>query len=167
MDPAIRFGEKAIELSPSFALGYLALGMSRLYAGRAAEAIEPLEHGLRLNPFDPQNFHWFRILALARYFSGNEEAALQSALRALSIRPQWPFTLETVTMCYSALGRLAEAHKSAQQMRQAAGPRLDPVAPMMVLNPDWADHIAEMLGKAEGVDAKPHGPTESNLQTRT
>jgi adenylate cyclase len=148
MDPAIRFGEKTIELSPSFALGYLALGMSRLYAGRAAEAIEPLQRALRLNPFDPQNFHWFRILALAHYFSGNKEAALQSALRALNIRPHWPFTLETVTMCYGALGCATEAYKSLVQMRQAIGPRRDPVAPMKVLNPDWADHIGEMLRNA-------------------
>jgi TolB-like protein len=148
LEPAIRFAEKAIELSPSFALGYLALGMSRLYAGRAAEAIEPLQRGLRLNPFDPQNFHWFRILGLAHYFSGNKQAALQSVLQALNIRPQWLFTLETVTMCYCALDRMADARKSVQQMRQAAGPRRDPVAPMKVLNPEWAAHIAEMLGKS-------------------
>jgi tetratricopeptide (TPR) repeat protein len=151
MEPAIRFAEKAIALSPSFALGYLALGMSQLYDGKAAEAIEPLQRGLRLNPFDPQNFHWFRILALAFYFSGDKEAALQSVLKALNIRPQWSATLETVTMCYSALGRTAEARESFQQMRQAAGPGRDPVAPMKVITPHWADHIAEMLRKAEGL----------------
>ena len=68
LEQAIQAAEKAAAISPSFALAHLGVGMARLYAGDAAGSIEPLERGLRLNPFDPQNFHWFRSLALAFYF---------------------------------------------------------------------------------------------------
>jgi adenylate cyclase len=95
LERATRAAETAIALSPSFALGHLALGLARLSAGNAVEALGPNEHGLRLSPFDPQNFVWLGNLALAQYFAGNREAALQTAMRALSIRPGWVPTLET------------------------------------------------------------------------
>jgi tetratricopeptide (TPR) repeat protein len=85
---AILAAETAIKLSPSFALGYLALGFALLNSGRATEAIDSMERGLRLNPHDPQNFIWLGNLALAQYFAGNREAALQTARRALNIRPR-------------------------------------------------------------------------------
>jgi TolB-like protein len=151
MESAIRFAQKTIDLSPSFALGHLVLGMARLYSGCAAKAVEPLEHGLRLNPYDPQNFHWFRILALAHYFSGQNEPAIQAALKALNVRPSWPFTLETVAVCYAALDRLPDAKECIDRMQRLPGPKTDPIAPMKALNPDWAEHLSAMLRKATGV----------------
>ena len=68
--------QRAIRLSPSFALGHLILGAALLHAGRPQDAIEPLEHGLRLSPYDPQNFAWLFLLAVAYYFSGNAEPGL-------------------------------------------------------------------------------------------
>ena len=62
---AVLASERAIDLSPSFALGHLVLGMAHLFAGNANGAIEPLAYGLRLNPHDPQNSVWFNLLALA------------------------------------------------------------------------------------------------------
>src|SRR5690349_10512725 len=50
--------QRAIDLSPSFALGHFALGRSRLAIGRPVAAIEALQRGLRLNPNDPQAFVW-------------------------------------------------------------------------------------------------------------
>src|SRR5207253_2639326 len=85
LERATRAAETAIALSPSFALGHVALGFARFNAGKALEAIGPCEHGLRLSPFDPQNFQWLGNLALAQYFAGSREAALQTAMRALSI----------------------------------------------------------------------------------
>ena len=55
-DAAIRAATRCVELSPSFALGHAALGQALLAAGRAAQALEPLEYGLRRNPYDPRTF---------------------------------------------------------------------------------------------------------------
>lgn len=55
---------------------------ARLLAGNLAAAINPLEHGLRLNPYDPRNFHWYRVLALSQYFAGQHQAALEAAFGA-------------------------------------------------------------------------------------
>ncbi|TIM88397.1 MAG: transcriptional regulator, partial [Mesorhizobium sp.] len=61
---AILAAERSIELGPSFALGYLVLGMARLFVGDAAGARKPLARGLELNPHDPQNAVWFSLLML-------------------------------------------------------------------------------------------------------
>ncbi len=42
-DRAMEAAQRALDLSPSFALGYLQLGFGRLFAGRAAQAVEPLQ----------------------------------------------------------------------------------------------------------------------------
>ncbi len=147
VERAIRAAETAIALSPSFALGYMVLGFARLNAGRAVEAIDSYEHGLRLTPFDPQNFEWLRCLAVAQYFAGNPEAALQVATRALNVRPTWTPTLETLAICHAALGQFEEAHSFVGQMRQLEKPP-DTLAQMKVRRPDWAAEMASMLRKA-------------------
>src|SRR5207249_4134548 len=78
LEQSMGAARKAIEISPSLALGHLVLGLALLFSGRAPEAIAPLEYGLRLSPYDPQNFVWFNVLALARLFSGRAEAGLEA-----------------------------------------------------------------------------------------
>jgi adenylate cyclase len=123
------------------------LGFARLNAGMAVEAIDSYEHGLRLTPFDPQSFEWLRCLALAQYFAGNREVALQVATRALNIRPTWTPTLETLAICYAALGRVEEARSFVAQIRQLGKPP-DTLAQMKARKPDWAAEMAAMLRKA-------------------
>jgi TolB-like protein len=147
---AARASEKAVELSPSFALAHLGLGMSLLYSGNPEKAIEPMARGLRLNPFDPQNSHWFRVQALALYFSDQKEPALAAAQRALKARPGWPLTLETAAICHVALGQIEEARACLEQMRTAPAPKGDPTAIMRRRNPKWAAEIEALLRKATG-----------------
>jgi adenylate cyclase len=148
LERAILAAETAIKLSPSFALGYLALGLARLSSGRAIEAIDPYERGLRLNPHDPQNFVFLRGLAFAQYFAGNREAALKTATRALAIRPTWTPTLETMTICYAALDRLEEARAMVEQMRHLE-PSSDTFEQTMKAHkPEWAAEMESMLRKA-------------------
>jgi adenylate cyclase len=149
LDQAIRAAEKAIEISPSFALGHLVLGMAQLTCGRAAEAIVPLEHGLRLSPFDPQNFVWFRALALALYFAREQARALEAAKRALKVRPSWRPTLETVVLCCMALDHKEEVKIFVEQMRHLEKPAVDMLDHQLKKNnPQWAREISLMLRKA-------------------
>src|SRR5215831_13114910 len=105
---------KRPRLAPALALGHFVLGMALLFSGRALEAIAPLEYGLRLSPYDPQNFVWCNVLALARLFSGRAEAALEAAARALQVRPNWWTSLEVLVYCYAALEKWDEARRCSQ-----------------------------------------------------
>jgi TolB-like protein len=140
--------EKAIALSSSFALGHLVLGMARLFAGLAREAIEPLEHGLALNPNDPQNPVWYNVLAYAQLFAGEAERALATANKVLAIRPTFRPTLETLACCHVAVGKLDDAHRCASRMIELAGPESHFLTPLKQLHPEWDQRISQMLDQA-------------------
>ncbi len=137
LDRAIPAAERAIELTPSFALGHLVLGMARLFKGQASEAIAPLERGLRLNPYDPQNFAWINILALAHLFSGSPDQAFDCAMKAQKVRPGWRPIFETLAVCHVALGRPAEARRTIAEMSKLEKLAGDALAPLFAGNPRW------------------------------
>jgi TolB-like protein len=145
---AVVAAERSVELAPGFALGHLVLGTARLFSGRAEDAVPPLERGLTLNPYDPQNFVWYDLLALARLFSGQADLALQSAFKALQIRPLWRPILETICCCQVALGRLEEARQIIGEMRALEKPAGDVLAPLMARNPLWRKQLSASLQAA-------------------
>lgn len=141
--------QNAIALNPSFALGHLVLGMARLFDGDPQCAIAPLEHGLALNPNDPQNITWQNLLAYAQLLVGDLEHALDSAKQALSVRPVFRPTFETLACCTVALDRAKEAHQWFTRMQELDGPKSHFLAPLKRNNPDYAKRIARMLGSAK------------------
>lgn len=148
LEQAVRAAEEAVEISPSFALGHFVLGLGRLFSGNAADAIGSIERGLRLNPYDPQNFVFIQMLALAFYFVDQRDKALQTAIRALKIRPAWLPTLETLALCYATLDRVEEARECVKQMRGLEKPKGDLLALLKIHNPQWTELITAMLRKA-------------------
>ncbi|HEX2113961.1 MAG TPA: winged helix-turn-helix domain-containing protein [Alphaproteobacteria bacterium] len=147
-DQAIPAAEEAVSISPSFALGYLVLGMAQLFCGHAAAAMAPLEHGLKLNPHDPQNFVWFNLLAWAQLFEGSAEEALVSATRAMKVRPDWRPTFETLAACYAALGKTEDARRCIEQMLTLDAPAGDVLGPLKRQAHGRRDQMAALLSKA-------------------
>ena len=117
-DRAASEAQKAIDLSPSFALGWLLLGMGRLFAGRAAQAVEPLQRGLRLNPHDPQAFIWLQLLAFAHQLSGGAEEAAQRAREAVAMRPESASGQAALACASVRLGRMGEARAGVLALEQ-------------------------------------------------
>jgi adenylate cyclase len=150
LDQAVRAAEEAVEISPSFALGYFVLGVGRLFSGNAIGAIDSFERAVRLNPYDPQNFVFIQLHALAYYFADQNDKALQAATRALKIRPTWLPTLETLAVCYARLDRMEEARACIIQMREIEKPKGDLLALLKKHNPQWTEIMATMLRKAGG-----------------
>ena len=147
-EQAVLAAERAIEVSPSFALGYLVHGMAQLFRGSASRAIPPLERGLTLSPYDPQNFAWYNLLALAYLFSGQAEPALAAAIKAQKVRPAWRPTIETLTCCYASLGHGEDAQACVMQMRKLVKPPGDTLGPLRSRNPQWAQQMESLLRSA-------------------
>ena len=145
---AIRAAEKAVELSPGFALGHLVLGMARLFSGDAGKAVESLECGLHLNRYDPQNFIWYHVLSLAYLFSGDASEALQRAAAALKVRPTWRSAMETAAACCAALGRTDAARQWIDQMTKLPRPSGDALQPLWRSQPRWACQMQLLLDTA-------------------
>jgi len=130
-------------------LGYLVLGMARLFSGDAAGARKPLARGLELNPHDPQNGVWFGLLMLALLFSGDVESALETGRTALKARPDWPALLRIQACCHAAAGHREQARRfatAASDFPEAAG---DALGPFRDGNKEWATRLDELLREAE------------------
>jgi TolB-like protein len=141
----------AINLNPSFALGHLVLGMASLFDGEAERAIISLRHGLTLNPNDPQNVAWHILLAYAQLLAGRPNDALDSATRALAIRPLFAPTFEALACCTAALGQFEDARGWSARLMGVDGPERHFVAPIRANQPDYDKRITELLREA-GID---------------
>jgi tetratricopeptide (TPR) repeat protein len=118
--------------------------MGHLFRGNATEAISPLEHGLTLNPNDPQNFVWLNLLSLAHLFAGAADKALVAAIRGRKVRPGWRPIYETLTCCYVALGQYRDAGECRAEMAQLE-PSGDALGPLRLRNPAWAEQLAKWV----------------------
>jgi adenylate cyclase len=145
---AVQSGMEAVEISPSFALGFFVVGTGQIFNGNAKGSIDAFERALRLNPYDPQNFVFIQLLALAYYFDAQLDKALQTAVRASKIRPTWLPTLETLALCYAHLDRIAEARACLNQMRSLERPKHDFLSRFKEHNALWAEQMAAVLNKA-------------------
>lgn len=140
--------QAAIDLNPSFALGHLVLGMARLFDGDASRAVAPLRHGLTLNPNDPQNVAWHILSAYAELLSNLPDKALESANRALALRPVFGPTFEALCCCTMALGRCDEARRWGERLAEVDGPEAHFIAPMRASQPEYDKRIARLCQKA-------------------
>ena len=145
LDLGIQAAEKAVDVSPSFALGHLVLGMALLYSGEPTAATQPLEQGLELNRHDPHNFVWYNVLALSLLFRGDTEGALGLARMSLKIRPLWRSSMETMAACCARLGRGDEAREWRVRLSGLAPAPGDALRPMWQRNPDWAASMRAWL----------------------
>jgi TolB-like protein len=144
---ARRSAEKAIELNQSFALGHLVRGMALLYDGDAARAVVSLELGLKLNRYDPQNFVWYTLAALAFLFDGQPERASERAVAALKVRPAWRAAVRTAAAASAALGRVEEGAGWRRQWSEAP-PSADALAPLWRRNAAWATRMKNLTWRA-------------------
>ena len=140
--------QSAIDLNPSFALGHLVLGTARLFDGDAGRAVAPLRHGLTLNPNDPQNVAWHILLAYAELLSDAPDKALESANRALALRPVFGPTFEVLCCCTMALGRLDDARRWAKRMKEVDNSESHFIAPIKANQPEYDKRIVRLVLRA-------------------
>ncbi len=111
-------GNEAVELNPSFSLGYLQLGAMLIWAGRADDGLQAVEKSMRLSPKDPFSRVRAITLGLGQYFLGDLDAAGASFKRA-----QHGHFIASVAYIFSAFvlarqDRLDEAHAALHQARK-------------------------------------------------
>ena len=114
---ALTAAQRAIDLNPNFALGYFALGETRIFMGHFSETIDPMMRCLRLTPRDPFASFYLSLIALAHYHLGNYEEALNYSERALQRRRIY-VVLRTLAATLGHLGRTEEARSVVAEMEQ-------------------------------------------------
>ena len=75
-DKAVAYGEKTLALAPNFADIQATIAIPFMYSGRAEEAIELVQHAMRLSPYYPA---WYLpVIGMAYRFTGQYEKAIDA-----------------------------------------------------------------------------------------
>mgnify|MGYP003790532563 CR=1 FL=1 len=119
-DEAIAVAHDAIELNPSSAHAYFALGWSQVNVGREVEAIENLSKAAEWSPHDPHLSTIYHMQAMAHHRLGQLEDA--SVLARQSIRQSnatyWPYaTLCSILGSMKALDKIEPVKERLLQLR--------------------------------------------------
>ncbi|MBW1707596.1 MAG: tetratricopeptide repeat protein, partial [Deltaproteobacteria bacterium] len=113
-DKAIAAAKRAVELSPSGANAYSAMGTALRYAGRPEEAIPLFKKAISLNPISSSLL--LRNLGGAYLLAGRHEEAIVVFKRSLQERPNDLFTHLGLAVCFISLGREEEARAEAKEV---------------------------------------------------
>jgi tetratricopeptide (TPR) repeat protein len=113
---AISLIDRALELNPSFALGWQWSGWLRLWAGEPDVAIGHFETSLRLNPLQGRADYYLGI-GMGHFFAGRFEDAAASLLLSLQEGPAWVPTHRFLASCYAHLGRFDEARETVTRLQ--------------------------------------------------
>jgi adenylate cyclase len=109
-DGALAEFRRATALDRNFAVGYATTGMVLMYAGRAAEALEPIALAMRLDPHgSPLVLH---TLAQAHFSLGDYETAARHLLERIARMPGTDASRMLLASCYGQLGRAEDARKA-------------------------------------------------------
>jgi len=112
--------ETAIELNPSFAQAYFALGFTLTWSGRPDEAIPLFEKAARLSPRDPHLWTFQHVQAMAHFWLDQLDAAKDCVRKA--VRPpnatHWPFVTQAAVCGFIGTPGEKEAARRALLARK-------------------------------------------------
>ena len=110
--------ERAIDLSPNFALGHYTLAFVHSQAGDARAAIGFSDHSRHLSPFDPLLFGMLGARAMALVRLGRFEEAADWAVKAAARPNAHAHILAIAAYCLALAGRLDEARAYLAAIRK-------------------------------------------------
>ncbi len=140
-EQSLRAAQHAINLNPGFALGHCQCGASLLHCGRPQDAIEPFERGLRLSPYDPQNFLWLLMLSWSFFLTNQQSRAFATIRQSLYLRPDWSSALKTLTAIALASGEVKLAEDSWRRSLTTHNQTPDLIGLLQRSHPEWIEDI--------------------------
>ena len=111
--------EKAIDLSPNFALGHYTLAFVQSQAGDARAAIKSSDYSRQLSPFDPLLFGMLGARAMALVRLGRFEEAADWAIKAAARPNAHAHILAIAAYSLALAGRLDEARAYLASIHKA------------------------------------------------
>jgi DNA-binding SARP family transcriptional activator len=110
--------ERAVELSPNFALGHYTLAFVHSLTGDPATAVVASEHSLRLSPFDPMVFGMLGSRAIALVRLGRFEEAAEAGIKAAARPNAHAHILAIAAVSLGLAGRSDEARAYVATIRR-------------------------------------------------
>ncbi len=113
---ALALADRALEMNPSFAVGWYYSAYLRLWAGLADVAIEHLATAVRLSPHDMAARALFAT-GLAYFMAGGFEEARTKLLSSMQEFPGWAPNYRFLAACCAQMGRMDEARELVRRLR--------------------------------------------------
>jgi DNA-binding SARP family transcriptional activator len=110
--------ERAVDLSPNFALGHYALSFVHSQSGDPKAAIGSSDHSRHLSPFDPLLFGMLGARAMAHVRLGQFDEAAEWALKAAARPNAHAIILAIAAHCLALAGRTDEARNFSAALRK-------------------------------------------------
>ncbi|HWU00402.1 MAG TPA: hypothetical protein VN229_22385, partial [Terriglobales bacterium] len=110
--------ERAVDLSPNFALGHYALSFVHSQSGDPLAAIRSADHSRQLSPFDPLLFGMLGAMAMAHVRLGQFTEAAEWAMKAASRPNAHAIILAIAAHCLALAGRVEEGRAYATTLRK-------------------------------------------------
>jgi adenylate cyclase len=108
-DGARAEAERALVISPNLASAHGALAVTQIFSGRPQQGLVALNTCIRLDPRDPILADRLNQMAVAFYFAGDYEAAIDAARHAIRRFPNWPHPYRWLAASLGQAGRTEEA----------------------------------------------------------
>ena len=139
---------RALAISPNLAAAHTVSGSSLISSGRLKEGIAALEKSNRLDPC--RLVIRLNQIALALYYSGEYEAAIETANRAIRENPKYPNPYRWRAAALGQLGRIEEAKSALEEAIAIAPASFDMYVRERVpwRRPEDHAHMLEGLRKA-------------------
>ncbi|MFA6154492.1 transcriptional regulator [Mesorhizobium sp.] len=109
--------ERAVDISPNFALGHYALSFVHSQSGDPQAAISSSDHSRHLSPFDPLLFGMLGARAMSHVRLGQFEEAAEWAMKAAARPNAHAIILAIAAHCLALAGRIDEARGFAAAIR--------------------------------------------------
>ena len=113
---ALALIDRALELNPNFARGWVRSGWLRLWAGQPGLAIKHFETFLRLSPRENRAGVYLGI-GVGHFFSRRLEQANALFLLSLQEIPTWAPTHRFLASCYAHMGQIDKAREVVARLR--------------------------------------------------
>jgi DNA-binding SARP family transcriptional activator/TolB-like protein len=118
-DESLAEMQRAVEISPSFALGHYALAFVQSQSGDPVQAIQSAARSRQLSPFDPLLFGIYGSLAMAHARLEEFEEASHWAVLAAAQPNAHHVILAIAAHCLALAGRVDDARSLAGRLRRS------------------------------------------------
>jgi tetratricopeptide (TPR) repeat protein len=106
--------EQALALDRNHAYAHSAIGLAKLYMGRAAETEGHVLEAFRLSPRDIYAFRWMRFVGVAKLYRGADAEAVGWLRRSIEANRNHPLAHFALAAALGLLGVLDEARTAAK-----------------------------------------------------
>jgi TolB-like protein/Tfp pilus assembly protein PilF len=144
--------EHALALDRNLAYAHSAIGLGKIYIGRAEETEAHIGEALRLSPRDMVAYNWMHYAGLAKNYFGYWEQAVGWFRRSIEANRNYPSAYFNLAAALAQLDRLDEARFAVK-----AGLALNPTFAISRARADWtarSDHptfLAQLESIFEGL----------------